>query len=125
MPEGSVQFVVQHLGASLQQKVRPALTPRHLLFGLGIPYWLHFVEKESGTLFHVLWPLCRGHYEGINHEGLMGWRFEDMRQLGDVMETLFGYMNLLYQRLELDEEMNRRISEEVGQLLEGGMGYAG
>lgn len=86
------------------------------------PYWLHFVEKEGDTFFHVLRLLCSGHYEGINGEGLMGWRFDDVGEFGDVMETLFGYMNLLCEQLGLPHEMNQRISEEVGQLLEGGMG---
>jgi hypothetical protein len=39
-----------------------------------------------------------------------------------MVDTLFGYMNGLYDRLDLPEEMNRRVSEEVAQLIEGAMG---
>lgn len=85
------------------------------------PYWLHYVEKEGDTLFHVLRLICAGHYEGIR-EGMALWRFDDLAQLSDNLEVLFGYMNQLHDRLGLPDEMNRRVSEEVAQLLEGVMG---
>ena len=33
-------------------------------------------------------------------------------------QAVFGYMNGLYKRLGLPEEMNKRVSEGVGQLIE-------
>lgn len=53
---------------------------------------------------------------------MVGWRFDDMKQLSATVETLFGYMNLLHQRLRLPKEMNWRISQEVAQLIEGVLG---
>jgi hypothetical protein len=85
------------------------------------PFWLHFIEKEGDTLFHVLRLICSGHYEGIK-DGMIAWRFDDLDQLGNNLEVLFGYMNGLHGRLGLPREMNRRISEEVAQLIEGAMG---
>jgi hypothetical protein len=85
------------------------------------PYWFHFVEKEGDTFFHVLRLLCAGHIERIE-QGMIGWRFDDRKQLSAVVETLFGYMNGLYQKLGLPEEMGRRVTEEVGQLVEGALG---
>lgn len=84
------------------------------------PYWLHFAEKQGSTLFLALCLLCAGHYEsgqGID-AGMAGWRFDDMKEFEARVLTLFGYMNFLYDRLGLPEEMNRRVSEEVGQLIE-------
>ena len=84
------------------------------------PYWLHFIEKEGDTFFHVLRLLCKGHVERIEG-GMVGWRFDDMGQLSATVETLFGYMNLLHDQLGLSKEMNRRISQEVAQLIEGAL----
>lgn len=81
------------------------------------PYWLHVIEKGGDTFFHVLRLLCKGHIEGIE-SGMVGWRIEEMTQLLATVETLFGYMNLLHERLGLPEAMNRRISQEVAQLIE-------
>ena len=44
------------------------------------PYWLHFIEKEGDTMFHVLRLLCAGHVERFEG-GMVGWRFDDMGQL--------------------------------------------
>lgn len=52
---------------------------------------------------------------------MVGWRFDDMPYLSATVETLFGYMNAMYQRLRLPEEMRRRVSQEVGQLIEGAL----
>jgi hypothetical protein len=82
------------------------------------PYWLHFIEKEGDTFFHVLRLLCKGHIEQIEGGGMVGWRFDDMKQLSATVETLFCYMNLLHERLRLPEEMSERISQEVAQLIE-------
>jgi hypothetical protein len=84
-------------------------------------YWLHFIEKEGDTLFHVLRLLCAGHIEQIE-QGMIGWRFDDKKQLSATVETLFGYTNGLYRQLGLPEEMRRRVTEEVGQLIEGALG---
>ena len=86
------------------------------------PFWLHFAEKQGDTLFHVLRLLCDGCYEKKPEMGMVIWRFDDMKEFSTVTRTLFGYMNGLYVRLGLPEEMNRRVTEEVGQLLESGMG---
>jgi len=86
------------------------------------PYWLHFAEKQGDTLFLVLRLLCAGHYEKGRELGMIGWRFADMREFDAKVLTLFGYMNGLYDRLGLPEQMNERVSEEVGQLIEGAMG---
>lgn len=84
------------------------------------PYWLHFIEKEGDTLLHVLRLLCKGHIERIEN-GMVGWRFDDMKQLSATADTLFGYMNLLHERLKLPEEMSERISQEVAQVIENAL----
>ena len=86
------------------------------------PYWLHFAEKQGDTLFLALRLLCAGHYEKGQDMGMVGWRFADMGQFSDTVLCLLGYMNRLYDRLGLPEEMNERVSEEVGQLIECAMG---
>lgn len=81
------------------------------------PYWLHFAEKVGDTLPHVLRLLCRGHVEQVA-AGRVGWRFEDLDEVRQQLLRLFLRQNALYERLQLPESMNRRISEEVAQLLE-------
>lgn len=82
------------------------------------PYWLHFVEKEGDTLFLALRLLCAGQYVQGKEAGMVGWEFADLRKFEAKVLALFGHMNQLYDRLGLPEEMNRRVSEEVGQLIE-------
>ncbi len=81
------------------------------------PYWLHFVEKEGDTLFHVMRLLCDFQYVRLE-PGKVGGHFTDWEQVRLALETLFGYQNQLCQRLALPEEMNERIAEEVAQLFE-------
>jgi len=81
------------------------------------PYWLHFSEKVGDTLPLVLRLLCRGHVEQVA-EGLVDWCFDDLDEIRHQLLRLFAGMNVLHDRLELPESMNRRISEEVGQLIE-------
>ena len=81
------------------------------------PYWFHFVEKVGDTFWHVLRLLCRGHTEQIR-PGLVGWQFDDPGELIRQVDLLLGYMNGLYDRLGLPEEMNERVSQEVAQLIE-------
>lgn len=90
------------------------------------PYWLHFIEKQGDTLFLALRLLCRGHCEKGRDMGMVGWRFADMGEFSDTVLCLLGYgtvryVNGLYGRLGLTEEMTERVSEEVGQLLDGAM----
>lgn len=82
------------------------------------PYWLHFVEKEGDTLFLALRLLSAGQYVRGRELGMVGWEFADLREFESKVLTLFGYMNGLYDKLGLPEEMNMRVSEEVGQLIE-------
>jgi hypothetical protein len=81
------------------------------------PYWFHFVEKVGDTFWHVLRLLCRGHMERVR-PGLIAWRFDDPGGLVRQVQLLLDYMNQLYDRLELPETMNERISQEVAQLIE-------
>jgi hypothetical protein len=81
------------------------------------PFWLHFAEKIGDTFWHAMRLLCRGRYEALPG-GMVGWRFDDMRELIRQVNRLFAGMNVLYGRLELPEETNRRVSEEVAQLIE-------
>ena len=81
------------------------------------PYWFHVCEKEGDTVAHVFRLLCPGHVECVK-EGIVGWRFDDLRNVTVMMRILFNHQNALYERLELSEEMNERVSEEIAQLLE-------
>ena len=81
------------------------------------PYWFHFVEKVGDTFWHVLRLLCCGHRETVQG-GMVGWRFEDPADLVRQVDLLLGYMNGLYDRLELPAAMNARVSQEVAQLIE-------
>jgi hypothetical protein len=65
----------------------------------------------------VLRLLCRGHVEQVA-DGLVGWCFDDLEEIQHQLLRLFTGMNVLYDRLELPESMNQRISEEVAQLIE-------
>ncbi|MEA3642266.1 MAG: chlororespiratory reduction 6 domain-containing protein [Lamprobacter sp.] len=81
------------------------------------PYWLHFAEKSGDSIPHVLRLLCRGHVER-RQQRPVGWQFEDPSEIKRVLLQLFDQMNELYDRLELPEEDNQRITEEVAQLIE-------
>ncbi|WP_295413875.1 chlororespiratory reduction 6 domain-containing protein [uncultured Thiodictyon sp.] len=81
------------------------------------PYWFHFVEKVGDTFWHVLRLLCRGHREQTQ-PGLIGWQFDDHKELFRQINLQFGYMNGLYDQLGLPEEMNQRVSQEIAQLIE-------
>jgi hypothetical protein len=81
------------------------------------PYWFHYIEKVGDTFGHVLRLLCRGHTER-QPGGLVGWVFDDIDDLQRKIGMLFGGMNVLYDRLALPEEMNKRVSQEVAQLIE-------
>lgn len=81
------------------------------------PYWLHFSEKVGDTLPLVLRILCPGHIEQVT-AGMVGWSFDDLDELQRQLLRLFAGMNVLYDRLELPESMNRRVTEEVAQLIE-------
>lgn len=84
------------------------------------PYWLHVIEKVGETFGQVLRLLCRGDVECFESgmSGMVGWRFEDLEELSREVMRLFTGMNRLYERLDLPAEMNERISQEIGQLLE-------
>ncbi len=84
------------------------------------PYWLHFSEKTGDTIPHVLRLLCKGHFEPVA-PGLVGWRFADLDDVRDQLMRLFTGMNRMYERLELPEMVNERISQEVAQLLESAL----
>ena len=84
------------------------------------PYWFHFIEKVGDTFFHILRLLCPGHRTEIR-QGLVGWQFEDPHDLIRQLQLLLNHMNSLYDRLDLPEEMNERISQEVFQLFENAL----
>ena len=81
------------------------------------PFWFHFVEKVGDTFWHVLRLLCRGHCEQIQ-AGVIGWQFDDPKELIRQVDLLLGYMNGLYVQLELPAAMGERVSQEVAQLIE-------
>lgn len=85
------------------------------------PYWLHYCEKVGDTIPHALRLLCRGHREQVR-AGMVGWQFDDPPDISRQLLLLFGHMNELYDRFDLPEEMNRRITEEVTQLIESALG---
>ena len=84
------------------------------------PYWLHLGEKTGDTLLHVLRLLTPGHREALR-EGLVGWRFDDLRAVMTCVTTLFNGMNALHERLGIDDAVNERITEEVAQLIENAL----
>lgn len=85
------------------------------------PYWFHYVEKVGDTLWHVLRLLCCGRYVPAE-AGMVGWQFDDPRELTRQVDRLFKGMNALHERVGVPEETNARISEEVAQMLECGLG---
>ena len=82
------------------------------------PYWLHYCEKVGDTIPHVLRLLCHGHMETLQ-AGMVGWRFEDLTEVTRELMRLFGHMNALYERFDLPETNNERISQEIGAVTEG------
>ena len=102
-------------------RARPRKSPRSGLIFLDVtaewPYWLHFCEKAGDTVLHVLRLLCRGHREQVRAgHGRVAVRRPS--GLSRQLLLLFGHMNVLYDRFDLPEDMNRRITEEVTQLIE-------
>ncbi len=81
------------------------------------PYWMHFVEKQGSTLSHVLMLLCQGSTEYSPDTGMVGWRFADLNELREKVLWLLSAQNVLYEKLDLAEEMNERISQEVAELI--------
>ncbi len=65
---------------------------------------------------HVLRLLCRGHREQVQG-GMIGWQFDDPRDLLRQIDLLQGYMNGLYVQLELSAATGKRVSQEVTQLI--------
>jgi len=74
-------------------------------------------EKEGDTVAHVFRLLCHGHVECVK-DSIVGWRFDDLRNVTVMMRILFNHQNAMYERLALSENMNERVSEEIAQLLE-------
>lgn len=95
----------------------PAIRDYFAELTLAWPYWLHFAEKVGDTLPHVLRLCCSGRIEEVE-PNLIGWRFADLGEVKREVERQFLEMNRLYAGLGLPQAMNRRVSEEVGQLLE-------
>jgi hypothetical protein len=85
------------------------------------PYWFHFCEKVGDTVLHVLRLMCRGHYVR-GRPGMVGWQFDDAHDLGRQMMLLFNGQNGMYDRFELPETMNERITQEVTKLIENSLG---
>jgi hypothetical protein len=81
------------------------------------PYWLHFSEKVGDTVMHVLRLLGEGLF--VRREsGVVTWAFDDMDEVAVQLLMLFSGQNALYDRFDLPESMNERISQEVAQLVE-------
>lgn len=80
------------------------------------PYWLHFSEKVGDTVFHVLRLLCEGLY--VRREsGMVTWAFDDMNEVTVQLLKLFSGQNALYDRFDLPESLNERVSQEVAELV--------
>ena len=81
------------------------------------PYWLHYVEKSGDTFFHVLRLLCTGHYEQKT-PGMVAWCFDDLQEMQRICLHLVGQMDKLHRRHNIPCITNRRINEEIAQLIE-------
>ena len=116
--EGVVTFYFDGWDADPRETAEiPEIRAYFAALNKGFPYWLHYVEKVDDTLFHILRLLCAGHYER-KRAGFCAWRFDDPQQMSTTLLTLFGHMNVLHDRFDIPELTNRRISEEVAQLIE-------
>ncbi len=66
--------------------------------------------------------LCQGHTVRNDQEtGLVGWRFDDLKEFDRQLRLLFNAMYHLYASLALPEALNRRVSGEVMQLVENSL----
>ena len=116
--EGRIGFVFEGWDDDPRETAEiPAIRDYFAELTLAWPYWLHFAEKVGDTLPHVLRLCCSGRIEEAG-PNLVGWRFADLGEVKREVERQFLEMNRLYAGLGLPQAMNRRVSEEVGQLLE-------
>jgi len=81
------------------------------------PYWMHYVEKAGDTFMHVMRLLCTGHYEQ-KLPGVVAWSFDDLNEMKQVVEFLSIHMNRWHRRHNITYITNRRIHEEIAQLIE-------
>jgi hypothetical protein len=66
---------------------------------------------------HVLRLLGEGLF--VRREsGVVTWAFDDINEVAVQLLMLFSGQNALYDRFDLPESMNERISQEVAQLVE-------
>ena len=116
--EGCVTFFFSGWDDDIRETAQiPEIRDWFAKLSSAFPYWFHVCEKEGDTVAHVFRLLCPGHVECVK-EGIVGWQFDDLRNVTVMMRILFNHQNALYERLELSEEMNERVSEEIAQLLE-------
>lgn len=81
------------------------------------PHWMHYVEKAGDTFMHVVRLLCKGHYEQKSL-GVVVWSFDDLNDMKQVVEYLSTHMDRWHRRHNIPYITNRRIHEEIAQLIE-------
>ena len=76
------------------------------------PSGLEFIQRQPTR------KLVVGKFQNFRHH--YPFQIGRFAQGADMLQkqAVFGYMNGLYERLGLPEEMNKRVSEGVGQLIE-------
>jgi hypothetical protein len=74
------------------------------------PYWSFFASRTDQTVPLVLTLLLPG--ETVAGEfGLVGWEF-DPDELKPLLFKMFAHQNELIERLEIDEDVNERVSSD-------------
>jgi len=74
------------------------------------PYWSFFASRIDQTVPLVLSLLLSG--EAVAGEpGMVGWSF-DLNELKPLLLELFGHQNELIERLEIGEDVNKRVTHD-------------
>lgn len=83
------------------------------------PYWLHFVRKDDDALFVLV--MCLMGPDGVTVEHRPGGRVRlamDSDKFNDVVMTLFGHMNALYEDYGLSDAENSAMTQQVKRWLD-------
>ena len=76
------------------------------------PYWFHFAETDGPTIGQLFVLLCDVELVGVE-SGAVGCMFSDPKQIGPVMQSLFGAMNSLHTANNIDDYRNADITDRV------------
>lgn len=78
--------------------------------------WSWFLSKQDDSVPRLFTILLAGERAGSNEIGELGWRI-DVKEVSRRMISMYAEQNRLIEQFDIDEEINRRVSEEFAQVI--------